>query len=108
MQVAGTLVEQVVYDPTGFGPDRLELLTGHGWIDIEASRVPTGVITLAAGDETHLGGKVDINRDGTKRHPRFRRLRRLAQRCRQGISGQTSRPPPIPGSSSSAEHDARA
>ena len=55
MQVAGALVEQVVYDPTGFGPDRLELLTG--------------VITPAAGDETNLSGKVDITRDGTKRRP---------------------------------------
>ena len=62
--VASGLFELAGYGLTGFGHERLGLLTGHGWINIKASGVPTGVITPAAGDETHLSGEVHITRDG--------------------------------------------
>ncbi len=62
--VAGALAEQAGYGLTGLGVERLELLTGSGWLDIEAGGILTGVLTTAAGDETHLSGRVDITRPG--------------------------------------------
>ncbi|MCY4591107.1 MAG: hypothetical protein OXE86_11245 [Alphaproteobacteria bacterium] len=63
-QVAGALAEQAEFGLTGLGLERLELLTGKGWLDIEASGVLTGVIVSDGGEETHLSGRVDISRPG--------------------------------------------